>query len=293
MKIVLGVDGGGHYKSSINLLARLKFSEPEWVFAHSVDVSLPVSGYGIAVESSYGIEFIQMANEAGQEALDEARDAARANGLSAETALLSGGAAGALIQFAEENHADLVAVHSERKGRLGSLFLGSVSRGLAIGAQHSILICKGRVSPNGDLTAVFATDHSEYADKALDRFIAMGARGITAVKVICSLHLSGQPSYESYDLTQPDLPIVEALMNEAESRNERAIQKLIAAGYKCSGDVVDAPVNEAIHGAMTSTKANLLVMGAQGHGFMHRMVLGSTSLHQAVVEPYSVLIVRP
>jgi nucleotide-binding universal stress UspA family protein len=43
---------------------------------------------------------------------------------------------------------------------------------------------------------------------------------------------------------------------------------------------------------MLDTQADILVMGAQGHGFVERVFIGSVSLHQALYEPYPVMIVR-
>jgi nucleotide-binding universal stress UspA family protein len=43
---------------------------------------------------------------------------------------------------------------------------------------------------------------------------------------------------------------------------------------------------------MTEQNGDLLILGAQGHGFLHRIMLGSVALHQIAVEEYPVLIVR-
>jgi hypothetical protein len=44
---------------------------------------------------------------------------------------------------------------------------------------------------------------------------------------------------------------------------------------------------------MLDTKSDLLVLGAQGHGFLARLRMGSKSFHQVVSERYSVLVLRP
>lgn len=56
--------------------------------------------------------------------------------------------------------------------------------------------------------------------------------------------------------------------------------------------VVDGHPNDVIRAEMTATGSELLLMGAQGHGFFHRLKFGSKSLHQVVSESYSVLILR-
>lgn len=291
MKILLGIDTVGHYKAALNLAARLKLPNPLWTLAHSVDVNVPIGGYGINSEEALAIDFYQFASHSGREALEKAKDEACAHGINAETALLNGNAASALAQYADAMHADFVCVQSERKGRLGSMFFGSVSRGLAIGSSQSVLISKGWVAPNGELSAVFATDHSEYADKALEKFIQMAPQGIRNIKVVTALHLDETGG--RLEMKNLDNALQKWLVERPARKNGEAVAKLTAAGYRCTSEVYNLPVNEALDAAMTSTHADLLVMGAQGHGFMHRLFLGSTALHQVVMEPHRVLILRP
>jgi nucleotide-binding universal stress UspA family protein len=55
---------------------------------------------------------------------------------------------------------------------------------------------------------------------------------------------------------------------------------------------VNASVNDAIKQTMQEFNAQLLIVGAHGHGFFERMMLGSIALHQVVAEPHSVLVLR-
>ncbi len=292
MKIVIGVDTSGHYKSVLNLAARLQLPDPHWMFANSVDVRIPMSAYGSVAEAAYRAEFVQLANVASERALTEATEHARSQGFDAQNVLLAGSAAEALAQFADDAQADLICVHSERKGRLGSFFLGSVSRGLAIGSHQSILISKGQVETSGPLKIVFATDHSEYANRAQAKLIEMKPKGIESIKVISALHVGDHTPIDKPEPLYASHSIADAIWHDAKARTDRVVQQFKDAGFVCSGELLDEPVNRAIAHAMDSSKADLLIMGAQGHGFMHRVVLGSTSLHQVVAEPYSVLIIR-
>lgn len=293
MKIIVGVDPAGRYKSALNMAARLKFPDTHWTLATSMDLTVPMSGYGTGVEAAYGSDYIQLLDETVEQILEEARVDACAHGISPETVQLSGGAALALSQYAEDTRAELVAVDSERKGRLGSLFLGSVSRGLAIGASQSVLVTKGDVAPKGPLNVVFATDHSDYANRALDKLLSWAPAGIQRVHVVCAFHAEGENAFERIGLIDLNPSVAESLRQETKRRTDEVVLKFLAAGYPCSGEMVDLHVAEAINHAMTIADAQLLIMGAQGHGFMHRVLLGSTSLHQVVVEPHSILIVRP
>lgn len=285
MNIVVGVDLGRHYESALNLANRLQFNYPHWILAHSVDVAMAFSGYSVISEAPLAYDFFKSASEGAQKVLDDSK--ADHPNLDIETRLLTGSAVNELIRLAEETKSELMCVHSERKGSLGSLFLGSVSRGIAIAASQSILISKGEVDPTGPVRAVLATDHSDYANRAITRFLEMKPAGIHNIHVISALHISGQ------NPTDTDTGVVRTLFDEASAKTNKVVERLTAAGYCATGQVINRPVHEAIDEAMESVKADLLIIGGQGHGFVHRALLGSTTLHQVVAEPYSVLVIRP
>ena len=69
-------------------------------------------------------------------------------------------------------------------------------------------------------------------------------------------------------------------------------EKLKAIAPEVNVIVQEGESNEVIRNAMTSSGADLLIMGAQGHGFLDRLVIGSTSHHHFVAEPYPVLLLR-
>jgi hypothetical protein len=43
---------------------------------------------------------------------------------------------------------------------------------------------------------------------------------------------------------------------------------------------------------MDAMSADLLILGAKGHGFLERITMGSVSLRQAIAGMYSTLILR-
>lgn len=292
MKILVGVDSAHHYQSAINMVYRLELPEPSWTLAHSVEVHMPVVAYGSAAEAAYREEFVQVANVTGENALDDAKHYIHSLGFEPETILLAGGAGESLAHFADDAKVDIIAVHSERKGRLGSFFLGSVSRALAIGAHQSVLITKGKILPIGQVKAVFATDHSDYANRALFKLIDLKLK-LNHIEVVSVLHVGSKVPVDQPDPIYSSVSVEEALWQEAKVKTDQVVSKLIDAGYSASGKTVDAHINEGLHHAMTESDSDLLILGAQGHGVMRRVMLGSVSLHQVVVEPYSVLILRP
>lgn len=294
MKAVLGIDTAGVYKPALKLLGRLQFSDLHLLLAHSVDVVVPVPLYGIGAEIACGADLVTCANELGKEALDHAKEAVAEYGVQAETVTLTGNAALALTELADHEAADLIAIHAEKKGTLSQLFLGSVARGLAIGAHQSLLISKGERAQAGELTAVFATDHSSYGEKSLEEFLRLRPAGIKRVHVVSAVHLSDYALLSMhYDLGRLGTGVEEQMERHFQTRNEAWLEKLAAAGYEASDEVVVQSPNTAIASAMRAVSADLLILGAQGHGFMHRLFIGSTSLHQVVAEPHPVLLLRP
>lgn len=293
VKILVGVDGAQTYRPVLSLLARMRFESSELTLAHAAPApgGLAIFGYP---EDASGLEPGRTAVQPGGEILEQAADAAARAGLQAETVLLSGRAAPALMEFATREGADLIAIHSVRKSALGSLFLGSVARGLAIGGEQSILISKGEVARSGPLKAVFATDHSPYAKAAMERLIALRPRGIAQLHLMSAATMNDyEPDAAHYDAVKEEGLTQEWLEHELERKNEAAAKELAEAGFQVTTTVDPGRPVEAIRRAMSSHSADLLIMGAQGHGFIHRLFIGSTSLQQVVAEPYSVLLLRP
>ena len=283
MKIIVGIDPGGAYKPVIRLLQRLRFEEPEVVLTS-------------ALERLSKSEELEKANAGDLKAAWAELDSAESlfATLSAiRKDVRPGPALDVLSGLAEEEQADLIAVQTERKSAFRSFFFGGVSRGLAIGAKQSVLFSKDRTNDGGPIRAVFATDHSEYANRAADVLIGMRPRGIIAihvVSVVClddygfwALHLDPYRSVEERE---------RRLEAEFHTRNEDLVEKFRAAGYEATHEVPVGPANESIVHAVEEHRAQLLIMGAQGHGFIERLVIGSVSLHQVMIEPHSVLLLR-
>lgn len=294
MRILVGIDIGSVYKPALELAIRLKVSDPEFILANSVDTVLAAPVYGYPGEGDYNASYWTTIQELGASALERAADEACARHLRSETVSLVGAAAPALIDYANREGLELIVVQSERKSALGSLFLGSVSRGLAISAHCSVLISKGKAEHDGPLRAVFATDHSDYAAKAFDQFLTWAPAGIASLHIVSSAYFPDMARLLSfYEVSERGDMARHALLLEFERRTEELVSRAKARGYKATHEVCQTSPSEAIASAMTGNQADLLIMGAQGHGFMHRLLIGSTSLHQVVSEPWSVLLMRP
>ena len=293
MRILVGVDSEGLFKASLDLLCRLKFSNAHYTLAHAVDPVVPLAAFGYAMEPGVDLNYSQVVAQAGEEVLEAALNDACARDLQANSVLLYGKPASTLIEYGEDEKFDLVVVQSERKGAFGSLFFGSTSRGLAIGSKQSLLVSKGNVAPIGNLSVVFATDHSEFANQALDRFIGMKPEGVKKVHVVSAAWIDDYESFMMrYDLEKLGGSVDIWLEQQLADRNAGVVERLTAAGFDADARVVTGKPSEAIDQTMHHTGSDLLIMGAQGHGFFRRLLIGSVSLHQVVSEPYPVMVIR-
>jgi nucleotide-binding universal stress UspA family protein len=195
------------------------------------------------------------------------------------------------MEYADRCGASMIAVGSSGKTPGQAAFIGSVGRGLVISARQSVLIAKGEVAPTGPVRAVFATDHSGYANRCLQLLKHMTPCGLSHLTVVtCYEKGYLEPVRELLPgyIEDPDAWITRGL----EACNRKALQELEPLGCSLEARVIDARANAGIGRVMQETGADLLIVGAHGHGFVERLTVGSASLHQAVVEPYSVLVLR-
>jgi nucleotide-binding universal stress UspA family protein len=295
MRIVLGADGRQGDRAALNLVKRLRFggeagSEADAVF---VIEALPFPWWGAGEMSAP--EVVEQLMEA-QEEIGigvTKRVAADLDGAVRQTRCVvrQGSAPDQLMAHAEEAHADLIAIGGRAHGAFSAFLTGSVGRSLVIGAKQNLLIGKGDVAAEGPVRAVLATDHSRYADHCLTTLLNLAPKGLSHLTV-----LTAYPR-ESVEAIRPYLP--EYVLDPANwvddslrQRNERVIERLAPLGCTFEGRVVNDAPNAAIKQTMAETGADLLILGAQGHGWVERLTLGSVSFHQVVAEPFSVLVLR-
>lgn len=274
MKAVLGVDSDLHYKAALHLLSGLRFPQASLELVHA-EAPLPVAGPDGYVFMGYG-DVEKEREKLGTDLLASAQHEAKDLGMASSIHYQLGSATSALLEQGEALHADLIAVGSTHKSKYGAFFLGSVGRALAIGSPRSVLIAKREfVHPSG-LTVVFATDGSEYADACLRMFARMQPKGVERVIVLTAV--------EELDNEQASSPI--------QAHVESLVHHLCESGFRAEGRVVQGPVHEVIDTTMNETNADLLALGAQGHGFIDRVLIGSVSLHAVVATPHSILLLR-
>jgi nucleotide-binding universal stress UspA family protein len=288
---LVGIDNDGFYAPAMHLAGRLAFEKAEWHLGHVESPFTPMgtpfsSGEEVAVE-------LESARQDSVELMDKASDQACRYGIGARTHFMEGPTTASMMSLSDDLNADLVAIGSHRTGVLASVFLGSMGRALAIGSKHSLLIGRGKVKESGPVSAVFATDHSYYAMRALEHMIAMKPTGLKTITLLTAYDPSELEGTYFDELTEEALAEKKTLHQKLTALSELAVSKLRRAGYTAHYEMKPGNVHDAINRAMDEIKPDLLILGAQGHGFLDRLLVGSVALHHVVAEPHSLMIIRP
>lgn len=294
MRILLGVNEPEHSRGAITLLVRLAFSNATVDVVHVVETLQFPSRRDLPEPVWDSIALAQQRRyEAGAELAEQAASDLKSAGLIAKPRCLRGLAADSLMDYADEMEADLIAIGSRRESPVEAFFTGSVGRGLVIGARHSILVVKQEPASQGPVTAVLATDHSAYMNDCLERLAVMAPQGIGKLIILTVYDIN---LHDLEDLRRHDADLAAEWARDYEQRlherNRALCTKLRSLGTVCETRVLDGPPIPAINSVMQSTGAELLILGARGHGVMERLTLGSVSFHQVVAEPHSVLVLR-
>jgi nucleotide-binding universal stress UspA family protein len=288
---LIGIDKDGFYTPAMRLAGRLGFDNMEWHLAHVQSTFTPVgSPFSSSEDVAAGFE---LERQESIEMMDKASDQACGYGIGARTHMMEGPTASSMMSLADDLNAELVAVGSHRSGAMASVFLGSMGRALAIGSKHSVLIGRGKVKESGPVSAVFATDHSYYAMRALDHLIAMKPKGLKTITLLTAYDPGELHGSYFTELTKDAKAEDKTLHQKLTALSEASVAKLREAGYTAHYEMKPGNVHDAINRAMTEIKPDLLILGAQGHGFLDRLLVGSVALHHVVSEPHSLLIIRP
>lgn len=292
MKCVIGIDLERRSASVVALLGRLKFAIDETTLLHVTEpmqLSLPYSAYGMFTETDEIHETLRVAGEA---ALKEAAQGAQEFGLRPVTKLCDGYPTQSLTDFAEQSGAELIAVTSTVRNSIGAVFGGSVARGLAIGAKQSVLVARPDMPTDGALRAVFAIDQSPYCIECIKHLVAMAPKGISHLTLLTVYDKTKHESMLALMRGVDTKTAVDDASQRLTDKGEELAKWLTEQGIVTASIVIAGHVEETIHNYMTESKADLLIVGSQGHGFMDRMIVGSTSLHQVIGERYPVLVLR-
>lgn len=292
MKILLGLDAATRASTIGGYVKALGLPDAEITVTHVLErigeAEFSVEG---GVPRDLIDRFLMMQEASANEILASGRADLKNVGLESDTKLLTGFSGNRIVSYAEETKTDLLALGTSGKGVLEGALIGSVGRKALISSTCSILIAKKPLSSEGPLTVVFATDHSDYANRCIDRFVSWGPKGIGRA-IVTTIYPEQLVRGMTAVMENFKADVSSWVRAELERNNEKIVQRLAPLGSECKSRVESGNVGEVLERVMKEENADLLVLGAQGHGFLQRLTLGSVSLDQAVKRPYSVLVMR-
>lgn len=203
-----------------------------------------------------------------------------------------------IVVLAEDMPADLVVMGTHGRGGLEHLFLGSVAEKLIRRLPCPVLtVCheEGRTweAPGLLTKIVCATDFSEAAGDALQMALALAAETrseVTLLHVIEQMPDFASPMY----LGLPDLgPLRQDLETAARERLAKMASAIDTTKVKLETRLAAGRAYKEILRVAADERADLLVIGAQGHGVIEHMLSGSNAQHVIRGATCPVLTVRP
>lgn len=293
MKALVGIDVVGAWQSALDLLCRLWPKGLEVELVHCIESVFPDRSFPEVGPSHPLADIYLTQRRMGEEVLDLAAKRLSDHGVPSQKHLLIGDAVRNLIGHADSHSCDLIVLRSSVKGFWGTTLFGSTAKGVLMGAHQSVLVVKADHSGTGPVDALLATDHSPYMDRCLDLLMSSGVSGLGRITVFTANEMESGVS-DLLESEQGD-ELQEALhwkRTRIQDRNEWIAERLAPLAAETGALVRDGSPNETIRQAMEESCAELLILGAQGHGFWERLQMGSKSFHQALSEPYSVLVLR-
>ncbi len=188
----------------------------------------------------------------------------------------------AIIAKAEVWKPDLIVVGSHGRSALGRTILGSVSQKVLYETQCSIRIARRRdKSKSESVRLILATDGSPDANAMIDEVASRVWKKGTEVKLVTAIE-----TFSQY-VTEPAFQ-----MNRVRDIQNIAINKLTSAGLVVFPIITEEDPKHFLVRQAAEWEADCIFLGAKGHRFLERLLVGSVSSSVAARASCSVEVVR-
>ena len=273
-KILLATDGSEDAELAARVAADLtKRTAAELHLSHAWR-PLPYYAYPSLVPEEYHPPY----EEGAKKLLDEqVGRIERAGGTVAESHLVTGRPAEAIIELGEEIDAGLIVVGSRGHGPVGRLVMGSVSEGVVHHAHCPVLVVRGGEEAWPPQRIVIGDDGSGPARRAGELAAAFAKLVGAEVTLVQAYENPPEPigGWSAQDRRELD----EVLSRERQALQERAEELVAIAGTRPEIRLIEteptlAMLMVAEQGVEEST---LIAVGSRGHGAAKRTILGSVS----------------
>jgi nucleotide-binding universal stress UspA family protein len=291
MKILLATDGSEYSERAARILTYLDLSpEDEITVFHSLSW-VPF----LYDRESYYSTLKEIKTEIAPKILDSALDILKPLRAKISTAIVEGAAEQSIREASAESGMDLIIMVARGIKGIRSLFIGSVTKSVAMHSPIPVLVVKETSEDSGIMRIIFAADGSEYSDEAarfLSRIPFRGDTEITVLNVIWS-DFSDIPERFVTEINERIKDIVAKKRSEEFSDSERIIEnarKFLSKRFRTIHALtrVGDPPAEILKAA-EAIKAGMIVMGCRGLSGI-RGIMGSVSRNIITHSKCSVLI---
>jgi nucleotide-binding universal stress UspA family protein len=198
-----------------------------------------------------------------------------------------------VLRAADEIAPDLIVVGSQGHSALGRLILGSVSQKVLAEARCSVRIARHHSAVEGSpVRIILGVDGTPDSDAAIEQLASRIWTKGSAVQVVAA---NGLVDVEIPPLDSTEMSLRERMderWNVLEEITMKAASRLRSAGLVAMAEVkVGAPIPVLLDSA-GEWGADAIFLGARGHRFGERFLLGSVSAAVAARAHCSVEVVR-
>jgi nucleotide-binding universal stress UspA family protein len=217
------------------------------------------------------------------------------SGDAVELKVLQGNVVESILEEAQSTRADLVVVGTHGRAGFERLVLGSVTEKLLRKLPCSVLTVPPRAAtpPAARLFSniVLATDFSEAATRALAHALSLAQEAnarLTLVHVVEVPEATGEWIYTTTDMET----LVHSAMTASREQLAAAVPAAARDWCQVKERVEAGRSYREILRVAREEGADLIVVGAQGHGVIDRLLFGSTASHVVRQATCPVLAVR-
>lgn len=295
MKILIGYDGSECADAALVDMRSAGLSDDaEALVLSAVDVFLPPEPDVKDLDEptvNYVPHGVKMARKRAREAFAEAEILADSAGekvrvlfpnWKVETEAVADTPHWAIIAKSETWKPDLIVVGSHGRSAFGRAILGSVSQKVLYETACSVRIARGKEkSENDPITLVLGADGSFDSGAMIEEVASRKWRKGTQAMLITAV--------ESFNENAPERDVQ---LNRIRNLQTLAAEKLTAAGISVNTVVTEEDPKHFLVRQAEAWKADCIFLGARGHAFLERFLLGSVSSTVAARAHCSVEVVR-
>jgi len=286
-KILIATDGSEASEKAADFGIETLRSGGAKVYAVYV---IDTGSYGPVTADDKRSKKIERLEGIGNKATSYIEEKAKAAGLEAESAVLSGKPAEEIVNFADEQKVDMIIVGSLGKGGIKRFMLGSVSEKVVRRAKIPVLVVREHKGEKPHRQILIATDGSKITEKAVDcgiEIAKLNGSKVYAAYVIDTT--SCDPNLMDEDWAQK---IYEQFEKTGYGAVSYAVEKAKAAGLEAESVMLRGNPAEQIVDFAEKQKVGMIVVGSLGKSGSEQFSIGSISAKVLRNASVPVLVVR-